>query len=431
MLRVLYTTLLRLILPVVALLFWWRGRRDPARKVSLRERMGQGRLRQGPQPVWVHAVSVGEVQAAAGLIKLLRERDPKRPVLLTMATATGRQRARELYRDPMVEQRFAPFDLPGAARRFLQRERPCLAVLLETELWPNLLFACARKQLPVALVSARLSERSLRRYGSFAPGLIRRTLRLLAQVAAQSEEDAQRFVALGADPAVVKVAGNVKFDFALPADLEARARSLRGRWIGTRRAWVAGSTHSGEEAVLLDAHRRLEALQSLPGEKPLLVLAPRHPERFESVAQWLEREGLRFVRRSDPGAQLAPDTQVLLLDTLGELLAFYALGEVAYVGGSLVPIGGHNLLEPALLGKPVLGGPHHFNSPEAAARLMGCGALRIVHDAGELATALAMLLKDPDESARLGAAGREAVERNRGAAARSLALLEPWLPPAL
>jgi len=427
MLRVVYTTLLRLVLPVVALLFWWRGRRDPARRVSLRERMGQGPQRQGPQPVWVHAVSVGEVQAAAGLIRLLRERDPQRPVLLTMATATGRQRARELYRDPRVELRFAPFDLPGAAKRFLRRERPCLAILLETELWPNLLAACARHDVPVALASARLSARSLRRYQGFAPRLMRRTMRGLACIGAQSDEDAARFIALGADPATVSVTGNVKFDFALPDDLDAKVEALRGRWLAGRRAWVAGSTHAGEEQQLVAAQRQLETQAA--GTNPLLVMAPRHPERFPQVAQWLSREGLRFVRRSDPDARVDADTQVLLLDTLGELLAFYALGEVAYVGGSLVPVGGHNLLEPAVLGKPVVSGPQHFNSPEAAARLVACGALTIVQDAASLAGILEDLFADPQSAMRRGAAGREAVLRNRGAAVRSLSMLAPWLPP--
>ncbi|MEY4762512.1 MAG: hypothetical protein RLZZ200_2368 [Pseudomonadota bacterium] len=431
MLRVVYTTLLRLVLPVVALLLWWRGRRDPARRVSLRERMGRGRPRQGPQPVWVHAVSVGEVQAAAGIVRLLRERDPNRPVLLTMATATGRQRAKELYRDPMVELRFAPFDLPGAARRFLKRERPCLAVLLETELWPNLLFACSRQKVPVALVSARLSARSQRRYGSFAPKLIRRTLRLLVRIGAQSDDDAARFLSLGADPSAVRVTGNVKFDFSLPADLDARVTALRERWIGGRRAWVAGSTHAGEESVLIEAQRLLAGFSGSQDGSPLLVMAPRHPERFETVAQGLTKAGLQFVRRSDAGAGVTDATQVLLLDTLGELLAFYAMGEVAYVGGSLVPIGGHNLLEPALLAKPVMGGPYFSNSPEAADRLKACGALRIVHDAGELSATLAAWLADPAEAARQGQAGRVAVESNRGAAARSLALLEPWLPQLL
>lgn len=429
MLRVLYTTLLRLVLPIVAVLFWWRGRRDPVRRVNLRERMGRLPRRSGPQPVWVHAVSVGEVQAAAGLIRLLRERDPRRPVLLTMATATGRQRARELYRDPGVEQRFAPFDLPGAATRFLRAERPCLAILLETELWPNLLSACAREAVPAAMASARLSERSLRRYQGFAPGLMRRTLRLLSRIGAQGEADAARFIALGADPACVEVTGNVKFDVSLPADIEVRAEEVRKRWAGGRQCWVAGSTHPGEEKQLLEAQRRLASERA--GIPPLLVMAPRHPERFDAVAQWLGREGVSFVRRSDASAVVDAGTQVLLLDTLGELLGFYAAGDVAYVGGSLVPVGGHNLLEPASLGKPVVSGPHHFNSPEAASRLGACGALQVVHDGSALADAVGALLSDPEEAVRRGRAGREVVRLNRGAAARSLALLAPWLPPLL
>lgn len=433
MLRVIYTALLRLMLPVAGLLFWWRGRRDPARRVSLRERMGHGHPRQGPQPVWVHAVSVGEVQAAAGLIRLLRSRDPLRPVLLTMATATGRQRARELFpADPLVEARFAPFDLPGAARRFLRRERPCAAVFLETELWPNLLATCARHGVPVALVSARLSARSLGRYRSFAPRLMRRTLRLLAVIGAQSEADAARFIALGADPARVHVSGNVKFDFELPADIGSRSSALRERWIGSRRAWVAGSTHAGEEAQLLDAQRRIEAAWPGTGSRsgpPLLVLVPRHPERFAQVAQWLEREGVRWRRRSGPQAVVAADTQVLLVDTLGELLAFYACGEVAFVGGSLVPIGGHNLLEPAMLGLPLLSGPHCFNSPEAAERLRACGALEVVRDATALAAALLRCFADDGDATRRGDAGREMVLQNRGAVQRSLALLAVLLPP--
>jgi 3-deoxy-D-manno-octulosonic-acid transferase len=432
MLRVLYTLLLRLLLPIAGLLFWWRGRRDPAHRVNLRERLGHGRQRQGPQPVWIHAVSVGEVQAAAGLIALLRERDPWRPVLLTMATATGRQRAQALYRDPLVELRFAPFDLPGAARRFLVRERPVVAIFLETELWPNLLACCARRHVPVALVSARLSERSLHRYRSFARRLMRRTLRTLAVIAAQSDADAARFVALGADPAQVHVAGNVKFDFTLPPDTGARSATLRERWIGGRRAWVAGSTHAGEEQQLLQAQRRLEGVWPGVGSRgaaPLLVLVPRHPERFAQVAQWLQREGVRFARRSDPAAQVDAAMQVLLVDTLGELLPFYACGEVAFVGGSLVPIGGHNLLEPAVLGLPVLSGPHNFNSPEAAARLVDCGALEIVRDAAGLASAVLRLLTDEQEAGRRGEAGRTEVLENRGAAARSLTLLGAVLPP--
>ena len=443
MLRLLYTLLLRLLLPVVGMLLWWRGRRDPALRVDLGERLGRGPARRGPQPIWLHAVSVGEVQAAAGLIALLRARDPRRPVLLTMATATGRQRAETLYATAInaagegsapLALRYAPFDLPGAAARFLETERPCAAIFLETELWPNLLAACARRGLPVAVVSARLSERSLHRYRSFARGLMRRSLRGLACIAAQSEADAARFIALGADATRVAVAGNVKFDFPLPLDLPERSAALRQRWLGERRAWVAGSTHAGEEQQLLAAHRRLLSVwrgAAGQGPAPLLVLVPRHPERFVQVAQWLTREGVPFLRRADAESRLAADTQVLLVDTLGELLAFYACAEIGFVGGSLVPIGGHNLLEPAALGLPVLSGPHNVNSPDAARLLVDCGALEIVNDADGLAAALLRLFTDSTEAARRGAAGRDRVVANRGAAARTLALLGGVLRPVL
>jgi 3-deoxy-D-manno-octulosonic-acid transferase len=258
---------------------------------------------------------------------------------------------------------------------------------------------------------------------------MRQTMERLACIGAQSDGDAARFIALGAEPGRVRVTGNVKFDFTLPEDLEARAAALGDRWLAGRRAWIAGSTHAGEELLLLDAQRLLESRST--DAAPLLVMAPRHPERFPLVAQWLAREGIRFVRRSDPEARVGADTQVLLLDTLGELLAFYALGEVAYVGGSLVPVGGHNLLEPAVLGKPVISGPQHFNSPEAAARLTECGALTVVQDPASLASSVGGLLADPQSAGRRGAAGREAVLRNRGAAARSVEMLGPWLPPIL
>ena len=434
MLRTLYTFLLRLLLPGVGMLFWWRGRRNPALKVNLRERLGHGSHRAGPPPIWIHAVSVGEVQAAAGLIRLLRERDPHRPVLLTMATATGRQRATSLFEGSAVELRYAPFDLPGAAARFLLRERPCVAIFLETELWPNLLAACERRHVPVALVSARLSERSLRRYSSFAPRLMHRTLQGLSLIAAQSQADADRFIQLGARPECVQVSGNVKVDFDLPPELGDHVAALRSRWFASRRAWVAGSTHAGEEQLLLEAQRRLRAVWPGAGSRgpvPILVLVPRHPDRFASVAQWLEREEVAFVRRSDTQAQISAQTQVLLVDTLGELLAFYACGEIAFVGGSLVPIGGHNLLEPAMLGLPLLSGPDTFNSPEAAALLLACGALETVRDEQGLASALLRLFTDDVEANRRGEAGREQVLGNRGAARRSLELLRGILPSVL
>lgn len=435
MLQLLYTVLLRLVLPLVLLRLWWLGRADPALRVDLGERLARRRTRRrgALPPVWIHAVSVGEVQAVAGLLRSLRERDPQRPLLLTMATATGHQRARSLYAAELaatpgraaLRLRYAPFDLPGAVRRFLQQEQPCLALILETELWPNLLRACERGGVPVALVSARLSQRSLHRYRSLAPGLMLRSLQRLARIVVQGEADAERFLALGATPAQVAVGGNLKFDLQLPADLPQRAAVLRARVAPDRRLWVAGSTHAIEEQQLLRAQRQL--LSGVLGAAPLLVIAPRHPERFDSVAAAVVREGLVLQRHSE-GAPLAPATQVLLVDTLGDLLAWYACAEVAFVGGSLVPVGGHNLLEPAALGVPLLSGPAQFNSPDASRLLTACGALQTVTDGSGLADALRGLFEDRAEAGRRGAAGKQVLLANRGAAQRSLALLEPLLP---
>jgi 3-deoxy-D-manno-octulosonic-acid transferase len=447
--RTLYTLLLRLVLPLVL----WRmrrdARRDPALAIDWRQRLGRSYPPGAPRtpgPLWIHAVSVGEVQSTAGLVAALRDRFPTRPLLLTMATATGRAQAARLHAPllatpaagvpPVLELAYVPFDLPGAVARFLDRYRPAAVILLETELWPNLIAAAADRGLPVALVSARISGRSVDGYRRWAAGFARQTMGRLALVAAQSAGDARRFVELGAPAERVAIAGSLKFDFPLPADLDHRAAGLRRRFLGTRRAWVAGSTHPGEEAQCIDAQRRLAAdatLRDADGTTPLLVLVPRHPDRFDAVASELAGQGLRVLRRSSfaigaPAAQEVAAADVLLVDTIGELLAFYAAADVAFVGGSLVPVGGHNLLEPASVGRPVVTGPHSFNAPDAAALLESRGALLRVADAGSLAATLAGLFADPARAARVALAGREAVEENRGAAARTIARLLPLLP---
>ena len=316
-----------------------------------------------------------------------------------------------------------PLSCTSPTCRFLDAERPCAGLILEAELWPNLLQACARRRLPLALVSARLSERSLRRYRSFAKGLMGRSLRALALIATQTRDDAQHFVQLGAVAERVQVAGNLKFDLQLPSGLAQQAALLRASWLGARRVWVAGSTHAGEEEQVLAAHQQL--CDTFAQEAPLLVLAPRHPERFAAVAQLLQRSGLSFARYSEAAqAAQAHTVQVLLLDTLGDLLAAYACCDVAYVGGSLVPVGGHNLLEPAALGKPLLSGPAYFSSPEAARLLLACGALQLVLDAAGLAAALQRSFTNREASAQRGAAGQAVLASNRGAATRTVALLQ-------
>ena len=421
--RLLYICLAYCLLPVALAGVLWRGLRDRAWWEALPERFGYG-PRAAPGGIWVHAVSVGEVQAAAALLHALAARHPGLPLLLTTATPTGRQRARSLF-GAGVSVRWLPYDLPGPVGRFLDRVQPRLAIVLETELWPNLYHACGRRGIPLVLASARLSARSLARYRWLAP-LIRATLRQLSAIAAQSATDAARFAALGADPARTHVTGNVKFDFALAED--AAATAARGAALrlalgaAARPVWVAGSTHAGEEEQVLAAHALVRA--RLPAA--LLVLVPRHPPRFASAAALLRRQGARFVTRSS-GEPPDAGTEILLGDTLGELTLFYAAADVAFVGGSLVPVGGHNLLEPAALGLPVLAGPHTASTAAIAALLLEAGGAHVVSDAATLAAQVTHYLAGPQARRRDGEAARAVVAANRGALARLLALVEPLL----
>ena len=421
-LRLLYICLGWALAPFLLAGSLWRGLRDRSYWEALPERLGFG-----PAAVagglWVHAVSVGEVQAAASLVRALRKRHPDLPLTLTTATPTGRARARALF-GADVTVRYLPYDLPGPVGRFLERVRPRLGIVLETELWPNLYRASDRRGLPLVLASARVSERSVGRYRRLG-GIVRETLAGRVLVAAQSAADAARFVALGAAGERTCVVGNLKFDFELPAEVEARGRALRAGLGAGRPVWVAGSTHEGEEELVLEAHERLRA--SRPDA--LLVLAPRHPQRFEAVAALLRRRGAAFATRAGGGA-VGAEASVLLLDTLGELVLFYAAADLAFVGGSLVPVGGHNLLEPAALGKPVVTGPYTANAAPVARLLIEAGAATVAADAAALAATVARLLADDAARRSAGAAGLAALAANRGALARFLALLEPLLPPA-
>jgi len=403
--------------PLAFLVQVWRGFRDRSHWHALGERFGFG-PRLPPNGIWLHAVSVGEVQAAAALVRGLKERFPGRPLLITTATVTGRARALALFGTGAAVS-YLPYDLPGATARFLERAQPQVAVILETELWPNLYRGCARRGIPVVLASARVSERSVRRYRAFG-SLIPRTLATGVLIAAQSADDADRFAQLGASRARIHVAGNIKFDVELPAGVEAAGARRRGDFGASRPVWVAGSTHAGEETAALDAHEAVAARLV----DALLVLAPRHPPRFDAVASLLERRGVAFARQSR-GERVTPATRVLLLDTLGELIECYAAGDVAFVGGSLVPIGGHNLLEPAALGRAVLAGPYTGNAAGIANLLSDAGALTVVEDARELAARLGALLCNPEARAVAGEKGRAVIEANRGAIRRVLALIEP------
>lgn len=424
MLRLVYILVTYLLLPLVLAVLLWRSIGNPAYRARLGERFGLGpRVAPARGSLWLHAVSVGEVQASAPLVFALHARDPDTPIVLTTVTPTGRARAKALFGD-RVTVCYAPYDLAGAVRRFFDRAHPRLAVILETEIWPNLYRECGVRRVPLVLASARISRRSLGKYRRLVP-LFRETLSHGIVIAAQSAADAERFRSLGAPAERTHVTGNIKFDFRLPDHVIDEGRAFRERYAAFRPVWVAASTHAGEEEIVLDAHRRV--LDRSP--EALLLLVPRHPERFDAVAALVQRRGFEFARRSSAGA-IEDRHSVFIVDTLGELPSFYAASDVALVAGSLVPVGGHNLLEPAALGLPVLVGPHTFNSEEIAAMFADAGASRRVNDADTLAEAVTGLLADPAERRRMGRAGTALIERNRGTVERLLSLVEPLLDEA-
>lgn len=417
----LYSWLIRCAAPFAYLMVVCRGFGDRSYWQGLGERLGMGRRLSAPS-IWLHAVSLGEMTAAAPLLRALRARYPNMPLIVTTATPAGRARAQNLLGSD-GDIRFLPYDTPGSVRHFLARTRPRAGIIMETELWPNLLRECQRRGTPVLLASARLSAKSVsgyRRFGSLFRGVFTPNL----TVAAQTEDDAERFRAIGASSEQLSVVGNVKFDLELDAGVAAAGQILREALGTSRPVWVAGSTHAGEEEQLLQAHALLKNTQP----DALLLLVPRHKDRFEAVAQLLTRQGVTFARRAMAGAAPLPaNVSVLLGDTLGELTVLYASADVAFVGGSLVEIGGHNLLEPAALGLPVVTGPSHSNGKEIAELLLARGAALQVNDAAQLALTLQRLIGDPSERDRIGRTGQEIIAANRGGLAKLLALIEPSL----
>jgi 3-deoxy-D-manno-octulosonic-acid transferase len=419
MLRLLYSALLYVVAPLAFVATALRGLRDPAYRDRLPERLGFTKMRFAASPIWIHAVSVGEVQAAAALVRALGSRHPQHPILVTTATPTGAQRVHALFGDA-VRHAYLPYDLPGAVRRFLERTTPLLAIVMEREIWPNLFRACSVRRIPVLLASARISDRSARRHQRLA-GLFRDALARDVTIAAQTDADAERFRALGVPAAAVHVTGNIKFDLEVPEDVRRAGAHIRAEF-AHRPVWVAGSTHEHEEDIVLDAHERVRAARN----DALLLLAPRHPNRFDAVKSWLRARNVRFVTRSTREA-IAADTSVLLVDTLGELLSFYSAANVAFVGGSLVPVGGHNLLEPAALNRPIVVGPHTFNAADIAQDFLERAAAVQVESAAELAVAVLDLLTNAARRDRMIASAHSILQTNRGALARLLTLIEKLL----
>jgi len=415
--RPLYTFALRLAVPFAILRLWWRGRREPGYRRHIAERFGHYAMPATRRAIWVHAVSVGEARAAAPLVRALMRESPKCPLLVTCMTSAGRETLEQVYGESALAA-YLPYDLPGAIRRFLDHFRPALGVLMETELWPNLLAECGARGIPVLLANARMSEKSARGYARWGR-LTRPAFRRLAAVCAQSDADAERLRALGAHD--VAVTGSLKFDVEPETALLAAGAALRGT-LGGRGVLLLASTREGEEALLLD---RLPA-----GAGPLIMVVPRHPARFDEVARLLRARGLRVARRS-LGETPTASHDAYLGDTLGEMPFYYAACDVAVIGGSFLPLGGQNLIEACAAGAPVVLGPSMFNFAEATQRALESGAAVQAAEASEGMHLAITLLADAERRARMGAAGKQLVSVHRGATERHMALARRLLERGL
>lgn len=409
--RAAYSALIYAMLPYVLARLAWRSRREPGYRAHVGERFGH----YGVEPVngpliWLHAVSVGETRAAEPLVRALEARYPDHRLLLTHMTPTGRRAGESVFGDRVLRC-YLPYDYPGAVGRFLDHFRPRTGLLMETEIWPNLIHACTGRQIPLYLVNARMSEKSYRGYSRLA-SLVRESMSGLTAVAAQTKDDAQRLRMLGAR--TVTVTGNVKFDATVPADQVERGRAWRSTF-GQRQVLLAASTREGEESLILDAYEKLSP-------RPLLMIVPRHPQRFDAVAALLEKRGLRYERRST-GRPVTDETRVLLGDSMGEMPTYYAACDLAFIGGSLLPFGAHNFIEACAVGKPVLLGPHTYNFAEAAERATEAGALVRVEDAMHLADTVNRLFADAPALLAIGARALEFSRAHQGATERVMAML--------
>jgi 3-deoxy-D-manno-octulosonic-acid transferase len=403
-----------LLLPYALGSLVWRGLRYRAYWLRWPERFGFVDRVSARRVIWVHAVSVGEVRSAAALIEALARRFPRHRLLVTTMTPTGSDQVRELFGDS-VTHTYVPYDFPDAVNRFLDRVHPELAVIAETEFWPNLFNACRKRGIPLHLVNVRLSQASFNGY-SWVPGTTRRMLADASLICAQSSIDAQRLRNLGAADRCIRVTGNLKFDVELPTSLLGDGRDLRRNWGEDRPVWIAASTHPGEESKILEVYAAL--LVRYP--TLLLVLVPRHPERFASVARLCRRRGYAIALRSRTRAQLPSGVNILVGDTMGELQRLYAAADVAFIGGSLVRRGGQNLLEACAVRVPVIFGPHMFHFEEISAMALDRGAARQIHTLGELADAVDLYFAQPSLRTAAGNAAHSLVADNRGALERTL-----------
>ncbi|MEQ5226180.1 lipid IV(A) 3-deoxy-D-manno-octulosonic acid transferase [Proteus cibi] len=422
MLLRLYQVLLYLIQPLIWLRLLLRSRKAPAYRKRWGERYGFCKGKVVPQGILLHSVSVGETLAAVPLVRALRHHYPDLPITVTTMTPTGSERVRSAFGDDVYHV-YLPYDLPCSVNRFLNTVDPKLVIIMETELWPNLISKLHQRKIPLIIANARLSERSAAGYqklGSF----VKTMLQKITLIAAQNQEDGERFIELGLKRSHLHVTGSLKFDISVTPELAARAVALRRQWAAHRPVWIATSTHEGEETIILETHKKL--LTQFP--QLLLILVPRHPERFPKAEQLTREARLKYTLRSTdavPDAQ----TQVVIGDTMGELMLLYGIADLAFVGGSLVERGGHNPLEAAAHAIPVIMGPHTFNFKNICAKLDQAEGLITVTDSESMATAIASLLNDEDYRRYYGRHAVEVLHENQGALLRLLTLLSPYLPP--
>lgn len=419
--KLLYTTLFTLSLPLLIARLIWRGFRAPAYWHRWSERFGSCRQLATSKPViWIHAVSVGEVEACRPVIGTLRNEFPEHQILITTMTPTGSARVKSVFADS-VEHCYLPYDVPFAIKRFLNNSHPQFGIIMETEIWPNLLSISHQRNIPLFLANARMSTRSEKGYARFAR-FTKQTLNNFAVIAAQSHDDKQRLQNLGANNKDVHVIGNLKFEINLPVSLSEQATAMRSIWDINRPVLIAASTHEGEEEMILNASRQIRSQHP----NLLLIIVPRHPERFDRVAALAQKSGYKVLRRSQ-NRPCPSDIQIFIVDTMGELPLFYAASDVAFVGGSLVPHGGHNLLEPAALGRAVLTGPHFFNFNEITQQFIKANAALQVSNTEQLAQTTISLLNNSQRRAEMGEAGLMLMAKSQGASTRLVNLIKYYL----
>ena len=419
--RSLYTFIIYLFVPFVLLRLYFLGFKNPAYRTRWQERFGFIKWEKQNKPVlWIHAVSVGEVNAAKPVISSLLDQYSNYQILVTTVTPTGAYTIKQHFGED-IRHLYLPYDLPFSVKRFLHLIKPSILITMETEIWPNLYQSCHVAKIPVLIVNARLSEKSSKGY-QLVSGLMKQTLRKVDIIAAQTDIDAERFISFGADKNKVIVAGNLKFDITIPHSVTEQAESLKRYFSINRPIWIAASTQEGEEEIILKAHQAI--LKNY--FDAILILAPRHPERVDKVVSLCDAAKLKYIRRTE-SRSFSSEYSVYILDTLGEMQLHYAASQIAFVGGSLVNTGGQNMMEPASLGLPIISGQYTYNFTEVTQLLTENDALVVVYNAEELAKEVCAMLSDANHRHNMGEKGRKVIEENKGNLKRLMKVIEPYL----